>query len=700
MKLWKTASQHVVDSAPIGMPVEACQAVVASAGGCETTDRLEDEERVVDTEAGTTPVAGQTINTDAVNAVDVITDDQHGEDDDDLLEADLTKLRKRRKTAGADTSHEDFSKQFDEWDGATESDIQQYDRGYPDGAVDESTHSSIVATVKDLLQKAADRQAAWEEDVPRWTDKTNRLFAAALVLYRTRLVDMYIREQVLILWLIDGVARLRVHSGICYTYNESGSFDAYKGLPTEHIFFRIKDFLLILEGLFRQLPRDLTRTDDHIWDAMYAQVTDAESESAWYLKCKDAAIFSAGSRRGGRAAGGKGDAFEAAAPIVPWNIFTAESISVVALKMQTSLLDGKLITYLVEWCETESMRQPGVAYTGVSVRYDVGDQYVTMAPPSMENNIYVRVPHPLRDPVAGEAKATLRTFLKQTFWCNRMAYNCMCAAQALAKRGLNIDRCFIGLSPGGVGQSLYSMLLANVYKTVHSYFDPNIWYLDEELRKQVESFVGCMILTGQECPETTRRMREDLYKKTMSADGISGRKPYGITTKMFELVGWKRIELNRMMRFQGVTCANFMSILRRSFVWTPKARFLDEEYLTNHYQDAAQDGIFPKNAQLRSLLQSGAAACTFLSLQHGFEKKHSRAQCEAMIEEWVINGADDHLTERTMRMACGLPKLKINAAQSAKEAQTPKSVPLQALLESPPDVEADTHTHTPGQCIV
>ena len=104
-------------------------------------------------------------------------------------------------------------------------------------------------------------------------------------------------------------------------------------------------------------------------------------------------------------------------------------------------------------------------------------------------------------------------------------------------------------------------------------------------------FVGCMFLTAQECPETNKRLREDLYKKTMSADGISGRKPYGITTRMFELVGWKRIELNRMMRFQGVTGANFMSILRRSFVWTPKARFLDADYLESHFADAAQDGI-------------------------------------------------------------------------------------------------------------
>ena len=341
---------------------------------------------------------------------------------------------------GAATSHDDFSRLFDEWDGATVAGVQQYSRDHQGGAADASSDTSIVATVQRLLQAAVDRQADWEQVAPRWRDKTNRLFAAALILYRARLVDLYIREQVLILWLIDGVVRLRVHAGICYTYNESGSFDAYKGLPTEHIFFRIKEFLLILEGMFRLMPSDLHWTDGDIWNTMLDQVVAADSESAWYKKCTDAAIFSTGSRRG-RAAGGKGDILEDATLMVPWNIFTAESISVIALKMQTALLDGKLITYLIEWCETESTRQPGVAYTGMSVIYDEGEQNVTAVPPSANNNIYLRIQHSLKDPVADDAKATLRTFLKQTFWCNRTAYHCMNAAQALAKRGLNIDRC-------------------------------------------------------------------------------------------------------------------------------------------------------------------------------------------------------------------------------------------------------------------
>ena len=181
-------------------------------------------------------------------------------------------------------------------------------------------------------------------------------------------------------------------------------------------------------------------------------------------------------------------------------------------------------------------------------------------------------------------------------------FQCCQAATALAKRGENIVRCFIGVSPGGVleeqlftslvaslrfiaawncrvlpgvGQSLYSAHLDAVYSPNHKFIDPNIWYDETEMRKQVEQAAGAFILTAQEAPETQRRMREDLYKKTMSADGIAGRKPYGMSTHMIELIGWKRCEVNRLMRFMGVTEANFPSILRRSLVWKPMARFIN-----------------------------------------------------------------------------------------------------------------------------
>ena len=38
----------------------------------------------------------------------------------------------------------------------------------------------------------------------------------------------------------------------------------------------------------------------------------------------------------------------------------------------------------------------------------------------------------------------------------------------------------------------------------------------------------------------------NVYKKCMSAEGISGRKPYGLRTHMIERRGWKRLEANRV----------------------------------------------------------------------------------------------------------------------------------------------------------
>ena len=251
-------------------------------------------------------------------------------------------------------------------------------------------------------------------------------------------------------------------------------------------------------------------------------------------------------------------------------------------------------------------------------------------------------------------RAGCEKFFKQTFWANIEVFRCCQAAQALAKRGENIDRCFIGESPGEVGQSLYSAHLDAVYGHNHSFFDPNVWYKDDELRKQIEQFADCIIITGQEAPEQTKRMREDLFKRTMSADGIAGRKPYGIATRMMKCVGWKRMEVNKIMKFMGVSEENFLSILRRALVWWPKARFIDGEYLEKHVPEHELDGVFPKDPSLKVFLESGPAVAAGLRIQHAFETKHRKKDCEAIIEGYAYLGGDLGITEAKMRQACGL----------------------------------------------
>ena len=53
------------------------------------------------------------------------------------------------------------------------------------------------------------------------------------------------------------------------------------------------------------------------------------------------------------------------------------------------------------------------------------------------------------------------------------------------------------------------------------------------MRKQVELLKGAVVLTGQERPEGLRRgFREDLFKNMASADGIFGRLPYQVLTRV------------------------------------------------------------------------------------------------------------------------------------------------------------------------
>jgi len=93
----------------------------------------------------------------------------------------------------------------------------------------------------------------------KWPDlpfHETRLVCAALAMYRTRLIDLFMREHVLMVWIMEGGRYLRVHNGLCYFYNVDGAFQVLRGVPPESTFGRVKQFLLEVEGMFRLLPKD------------------------------------------------------------------------------------------------------------------------------------------------------------------------------------------------------------------------------------------------------------------------------------------------------------------------------------------------------------------------------------------------------------------------------------------------------------
>ena len=380
------------------------------------------------------------------------------------------------------------------------------------------------------------------------------------------------------------------------------------------------------------------------------------SDKEYFLTCRDSVLHGAGSRQ---------QAFEpeegledsempagdgpAPASSEAWIANVSKRLWRVCHSMRAELMHERLISLLVEWCETPRAESSCVAYKDTCVEFlqeDTEDKILRHVPKSPVNNCYLYIPHNLLDPVMEANCTKLCQFYAHTFWANKDVFLCCQAALALAKRGLNIDRCFIGESPGGVGQSLYSLHLDTMLGNNHGFFDPNVWYNEDELRKQVETFARCIVITGQEAPESAKKLHLDLFKKTMSGDGIAGRKPYGFTTKMFHLIGWKRLEINRMPRFAGITAANFNSIFRRGLLWQAKARFHPPHVLATLHADHELDGHFEADPSLKQFLSSLPSAAAGLRLQHAFEAVTGKQDCLDLIENYV-SGGDESLIRKT-----------------------------------------------------
>ena len=534
----------------------------------------------------------------------------------------ISKIKRRRLLKGAFTSASDFQDMFSGYQ-----DIAKRELANLPSDCDFSEHSTLHRSR--LLREAVRNQK------PTWDEDMLRLGAVILAVCNMRVSDrMFVGDSAFLLWMIEGNSTIRVHSGFCYIYNDDGAFLPYSGTPPEALLSRVSLFCTIMEGRLKRLPAstslalfrfymnlfglrllsklnveeewcflisltqritvDVQRVLSSCWkgsslrprkdaDIIRAVAADRDlfnSDKEYFLTCRDSVLHGAGSRQqafepeerleDSEMPAGDGPA-PASSEAESWIANVSKRLWRVCHSMRAELMHERLISLLVEWCETPRAESSCVAYKDTCVEFlqeATEDKILRHVPKSPVNNCYLYIPHNLLDPVMEANCTKLCQFYAHTFWANKDVFLCCQAALALAKRGLNIDRCFIGESPGGVGQSLYSLHLDTMLGNNHGFFDPNVWYNEDELRKQVETFARCIVITGQEAPESAKKLHLDLFKKTMSGDGIAGRKPYGFTTKMFHLIGWKRLEINRMPRFAGITAANFNSIFRRGLLWS------------------------------------------------------------------------------------------------------------------------------------
>ena len=91
-----------------------------------------------------------------------------------------------------------------------------------------------------ILQRTAYLYEFVKQRQPSWSEEMVRMAAAGLTVYRTRYQDLFVRDYVTLLWIMEGERYLRSHNSTCYLYHEHSAFEAFRGIPPESTFAHIK----------------------------------------------------------------------------------------------------------------------------------------------------------------------------------------------------------------------------------------------------------------------------------------------------------------------------------------------------------------------------------------------------------------------------------------------------------------------------
>ena len=350
-------------------------------------------------------------------------------DDDDVPEPAM----KRRNFPGATTHVLDFRRMIQRCDSIVESTLGVY---RPDVCLKPNT---ILHNTKRLLSDIKSLYPCVSEDIAR-------LILVAVHMTEGMTGDKpMLADSAAFTWMIEGQRHMRVHKGFMYIYDDDGCFLPFNGIPRESVLQRVHKF-----GIAKAVVSDLQSfTTEEEYLTALREATNSKNRNPAYPGRLDAEEHEDQLDNISRT-GREGKASEL------WTTAMAERAWKLSCTIRHELMQARMISLLVEWCETEDMRSSCVCHNDICFQYDVPDSPlpVKVVKKGPENNCYIRIPHPLLDPVMEANKQRLQLFYERTFWCNIDIFRCFQSAIAIAKRGYNVDRCFIGISPGGVGQSL------------------------------------------------------------------------------------------------------------------------------------------------------------------------------------------------------------------------------------------------------
>ena len=132
-------------------------------------------------------------------------------------------------------------------------------------------------------------------------------------------------------------------------------------------------------------------------------------------------------------------------------------------EVQNDLCGKRLVGNFLEWGDTPLIRKPGFSTTDGCWLFDEIGGDLRSVVPHADNNVYLSIPHAAGDSVMAANKDGVLEFLRTTFFDNAVALECQLVWVCLALRGVSIVRAFITVGPGGVGQSLNTCLIANLF---------------------------------------------------------------------------------------------------------------------------------------------------------------------------------------------------------------------------------------------
>ena len=142
-------------------------------------------------------------------------------------------LKKRRLLPGAATSDQDFDSLF--------AGLEASRVAFQNDPADQADQSN---SIPQIVQK---HKFQISTDFPDLSEYMTNLMTAAVAVLSLRTVDVFQRENAMMLFIIEGEKYMRFHHGDCYVLHASGAFQHYKGLPLDCS--RVHRFLLHLEGL-------------------------------------------------------------------------------------------------------------------------------------------------------------------------------------------------------------------------------------------------------------------------------------------------------------------------------------------------------------------------------------------------------------------------------------------------------------------